>query len=48
VRELRDRRYLDVEGGREIEPPAGDVTEGVVRIGATAPRPHQARSYAIA
>lgn len=28
--------------------PAGDVTEGVVRVGGTIRRPHQSQSYAVA
>ncbi len=34
--------------GPEIALPAGDVTEGVVRVGATVRRPHQATSGAVA
>lgn len=46
--ELRDRRYDPRPGEVEVLLPAGDVTEGVVRIGNTVRRPHQPQSYAIA
>jgi len=42
------RRYLDNDDDREIELPRGDVTEGVVRVGATVRRPHQPQSLAVA
>ena len=46
--ELRARRYTEVGTADEIELPAGDVTEGVVRIGDTVRRPHQPQSFAVA
>ncbi len=46
--ELRDRRYASDPDEVEVLLPAGDVTEGVVRIGDTVRRPHQPQSYAIA
>lgn len=46
--ELRDRRYASSPDEVEVPLPAGDVTEGVVRIGNTVRRPHQPQSYAIA
>ena len=46
--ELRDRRHFDDSSAREIQLPAGDVTEGVVRVGDTVRRPHQSQSYAVA
>lgn len=45
---LRDRRYVDDSDPVEIALPAGDVTEGVVRVGNTVRRPHQPQSYAVA
>lgn len=43
------RRYTEPDGGApEQELPRGDVTEGVVRVGATVRRPHQAQSAAVA
>jgi hypothetical protein len=44
----RNRRYVDVGSHEEIELPAGDVTEGLVRVGDTVRRPHQPQSYAVA
>jgi Ser/Thr protein kinase RdoA (MazF antagonist) len=48
----RDRRYAEPSDAacalREIELPRGDVTEGLVRIGATVRRPHQPTSFAVA
>lgn len=44
---MRDRRYHGV-AQPEIELPAGDVTEGVVRVGDTVRRPHQEQSWAVA
>ncbi len=41
------RRYRGPEGP-EIALPAGDVTEGVVRVGDTVRRPHQPQSLAVA
>jgi len=46
--ELRDRRYDSGPDEVEVVLPAGDVTEGVVRVGNTVRRPHQPQSYAIA
>lgn len=46
--ELRDRRYAGEPNEPEVRLPAGDVTEGVVRIGDTVRRPHQSQSYAVA
>ncbi|MGV8908779.1 MAG: hypothetical protein ACOH1Y_07335 [Propionicimonas sp.] len=46
--ELRNRRYVSGVNETEIRLPAGDVTEGVVRIGDTVRRPHQPQSYAVA
>ena len=44
----RHRRYVepdtDGEDATSVELPKGDVTEGVVRVGATARRPRQAQS----
>lgn len=48
VSELRDRRYSGGAGQPSIELPAGDVTEGIIRIGDTVRRPHQPQSYAVA
>lgn len=48
---VRERRYVEPDNGRdqgEILLPAGDVTEGVVRVGATVRRPHQRSSFAVA
>ncbi|GAB3528242.1 phosphotransferase [Arthrobacter monumenti] len=48
---VRERRYALPEDGpaqAEIILPAGDVTEGVVRVGATVRRPHQPSSFAVA
>ena len=42
----RERRWS--EGGPETVLPRGDVTEGVVRVGDTVRRPHQAQSWAVA
>jgi hypothetical protein len=42
------RRFRDTGGQPEIELPRGDVTEGVVRVGATVRRPHQSPSLAVA
>jgi len=43
------RRYVERAGGApEQELPRGDVTEGVVRVGRTVRRPHQAQSLAVA
>jgi len=43
------RRYAgNVDEGREIELPRGDVTEGVVRVGDTVRRPPQPQSFAVA
>jgi hypothetical protein len=42
------RRYVLADTGPEIEPPKGDVTEGVVRVGGTVRRPHQPQSLAVA
>lgn len=41
------RRYCGPDGP-VVELPAGDVTEGVVRVGDTVRRPHQAQSLAVA
>jgi hypothetical protein len=46
--ELRDRRYAGSPDEVEVLLPAGDITEGVVRVGDTVRRPHQPQSYAIA
>jgi len=46
--ELRNRRHTGDTEEIEIALPAGDVTEGVVRIGNTVRRPHQPQSYAVA
>lgn len=46
---VRLRRYIDPPGGEpEILLPAGDVTEGVVRVGGTVRRPAQPQSFAVA
>lgn len=48
---VRERRYFEPEGQPdlpEVAMPAGDVTEGVVRVGATVRRPHQPSSFAVA
>ncbi|MGH8774654.1 MAG: phosphotransferase [Jiangellaceae bacterium] len=45
--DLSERRYHG-DSGPEVRLPAGDVTEGVVRIGATVRRPHQPQSLAVA
>lgn len=42
------RRYRGPDTGPQIALPSGDVTEGVVRIGATVRRPHQPTSMAVA
>ena len=47
-RKPRDRRYVDVGSHDEIILPAGDVTEGVVRVNDTVRRPHQPQSFAVA
>jgi len=47
VSALRSRRYSGGDGA-EIALPKGDVTEGVVRVGATVRRPHQEQSWAVA
>jgi Phosphotransferase enzyme family len=46
--ELRNRLYVGDADGAEIELPAGDVTEGIVRVGDTVRRPHRPQSYAVA
>jgi len=46
--DVRARRYIEVGSHDEIELPAGDVTEGVVRVGDTVRRPHQRQSFAVA
>jgi hypothetical protein len=46
--DVRARRYIDVGSHDEIELPAGDVTEGVVRVADTVRRPHQPQSFAVA
>lgn len=46
--ELRTRHFEHAATEPEIELPAGDVTEGVVRVGNTVRRPHQPQSYAVA
>jgi phosphotransferase family enzyme len=48
ARKLRDRQYAEVGSRDEIDLPAGDVTEGVVRVGDTVRRPHQPQSFAVA
>lgn len=48
VSDVRTRRYVDVGSRDEIELPAGDVTEGIVRVGDTVRRPHQPQSFAVA
>ena len=42
------RRYAERGDEPEVELPKGDVTEGVVRVGATVRRPHQPQSIAVA
>ena len=42
------RTWTDDPSEPEVELPRGDVTEGVVRVGATVRRPHTPASYAIA
>ena len=44
------RAYVPAPGeASDVEPmPAGDVTEGVVRVGGTIRRPHQQQSFAVA
>jgi hypothetical protein len=42
------RSWVDEPGAVEVALPKGDVTEGVVRVGATVRRPHTPASYAIA
>jgi hypothetical protein len=42
------RRYRGPDTDPQVALPPGDVTEGVVRIGATARRPHQPTSLAVA
>jgi Ser/Thr protein kinase RdoA (MazF antagonist) len=44
---VRNRRYLEQGENAEIDLPAGDVTEGVVRVGSTVRRPHQPQSFAV-
>jgi hypothetical protein len=45
----RLRRYVEPDGDAQpLDLPKGDVTEGVVRIGATVRRPHQPQSWAVA
>ena len=46
--ELRDRRHIALDEPPPIDLPAGDVTEGIVRIGDTVRRPHKSQSYAVA
>lgn len=46
--DLAARRYADIAGEPELELPKGDVTDGVVRVGATVRRPHQPQSLAVA
>jgi Ser/Thr protein kinase RdoA (MazF antagonist) len=43
-----DRRYHDTGDEPEVDLPKGDVTEGVVRVGATVRRPRQPQSLAVA
>jgi hypothetical protein len=43
-----DRVFLDSGDEPEVELPRGDVTDGVVRVGATVRRPHQPQSPAVA
>lgn len=43
---MRHRRYVERGEDAEIQLPAGDVTEGVVRVGDTVRRPHQPQSFA--
>ncbi|WP_028279603.1 phosphotransferase [Arthrobacter sp. H5] len=47
VPELRSRAFTDKSDEPEIPLPAGDVTEGVVRIGGTVRWPHQPQSFAV-
>ncbi|MDS1268749.1 phosphotransferase [Lipingzhangella sp. LS1_29] len=42
------RRYHETATQPELRLPAGDVTEGVVRVGDTVRRPHQPQSLAVA
>jgi hypothetical protein len=48
VTDPAQRRYHGGDGEPEVELPRGDVTEGVVRVGATVRRPHQPQSLAVA
>lgn len=47
---VESRRYVPAPGeASDVEPmPAGDVTDGVVRVGGTIRRPHQPQSLAVA
>jgi hypothetical protein len=44
---VRNRQYIHQGPDAEIQLPAGDVTEGVVRVGDTVRRPHQPQSFAV-
>ena len=46
--DVRHRLYLDPTEPEETALPSGDVTEGVVRVGATVRRPAQPQSFAVA